>query len=533
MSREPNPIKQSSTLDLDEISPVHVQLTEILNPMMNPNPKNDKNYANQCERQQDAQKISISMLYKLLIFALLALLFSRCALIMVSEESTLDSSTLWHISLVGAPFFVTIYQLFICDRSASLVYYIFKLCICFGLAWNAPSAYSTNIANLPSFMIFLCVSRLNSSLRAILSALFDFSKAGRYLFMATFHILPVFVWGSGLASKGYNSLYILFQAGVGIDQVAWILLETTDIWLLLKRLRFLKKGDVIEETHEKWATYQKIVGMYLAFFVMVLLGTGIVCIYPVRSGEAFPAALFAVPFDTSMIVSGMLSFVLIISMCSNYHFNVYGDFPRAHTLPKANIKPQISKWALFNFKLIIWMHMWLSLTIIAFLGSLSSTSVKIYNDKLATTINAQLPWNTTIDLNSLQVLSSINQLAATNDLEYLGRISTFLKYNDNTYDIGSSRLSDATFSSLSVTISSAGVILLICSCLEYLCKQKPANARFNRKRAFFVCFQVAIGVILIIISTTATQFDSSTLMMVLSSGVVLNLLVNMLCSEHV
>lgn len=459
-----------------------------------------------------------------IIFA--AVLFSRTILLVLAEQNTLSQGSIGRIVLVMIPFFISIQQLVfqhdIMVSHCDLLHFIhssIRIGILFCLGWNAPSAFVSSLANLTTVILTLILARVIHGVVNIVYAAYERERgiALQILIGTAFQILPVIFWILAVSQSLYPNLFLYFKYGVGLDCVGILLHEITDqLFTWRRRSLFLdesdnQKNDIARTKIELKNTWTAKYNGYWTIFTFVLIASALLNLFPIRQNEAYPALFLTTPFSFFQFLFGGISVSFLISLCTllengqSWVFilncgpneDKFQDFARKRNL------------SIIFGRLVMWIHLPLTLCIVISLASLQMTLLNIYPTQSSIyTISSLVPYNMSlpIGLSATQVLmrqSTNNSIAIGSD--YLQLAKTFLQRASNDPTLGSSRIDSGGWSSAAVFLCSSGLILCIISILDiFLLGQssfdllKPVlwNRTFRRDGAGHRISRFFIGVLL-------------------------------------
>jgi hypothetical protein len=125
--------------------------------------------------------------YSLLGDIVSSILFSRVAYVLIAEQNILSFDGLAHLIVIHkliqaiiTPYFITIHQmvyshdvLFAKYDFIHFLYVYFRIGLMFYLSWSVPSAFSSSVANLPSFIFGLIFARLSYCGSNLVTSFFD------------------------------------------------------------------------------------------------------------------------------------------------------------------------------------------------------------------------------------------------------------------------------------------------------------------------------------------------------------------------
>ncbi|KAI8908914.1 hypothetical protein EDD86DRAFT_206407 [Gorgonomyces haynaldii] len=406
-----------------------------------------------------------------------AFLFSRVVYILLAEQESLDWSSVLHTMMVILPFYVTIQQIVfyhdIYIAKSDMIDYIYTVLragVLVGLGYTAPSTYVSSIANLPSFIFFLFLSRGFHACALLMLAFYDAEVGANLMVNGLLSVVSMFIWISGLFQSRYNMLYLLFEIGVLADLLAIFVVEGVNYTFTCQRKRrFMKRSQrlpsrVVFQNHKlikegNW----RIIGL-----TNLLVISGILNIFPSRQGQDFPSSIVSVPFDYVQIIFVLLSCLYLFSM-----YVMYDTLDQIYPIETGEDLDDIAShdsvlewysWTHFYSTLSVWLHCLLWMAIIVSMASLQLVVADLYaNVGPIPKLDVLVPYNMSLPVNAPQQLMNLT-LLRSDPLNYLSKAVNLL---NNPQSFGSARL-NTFWNPASMFLISSGCYLILLSVLEYL-----------------------------------------------------------------
>lgn len=408
--------------------------------------------------------------------------------------------------MISIPLFLTIHQLvYLHDVLFSKydfihsLYVILRIGLILFISWSVPSAFTSSVANFPSFIIGNILARSIFCISNMTVAYFDLDARLQLLTNSFLLLAPIgnfkitsVLWIVAMIQANYARLILICQIGIAADILVAMLLEVFTYYFTVKRReKYLQNNSTILNEDIKFSILFKRnwdieQNSRWGLFTLVLILSTAMNIFPLRNTENFPAFLLTVPFSSIQFIFGALVLLFIMSM---YKLVEYGRFWCKSKPVDDNISSS-SLEIFMNYNLVSFLigrsitllYLLIYSTIAINSSSLVLTVSEIYTQYSGIpNIDLLLPYNMSIPIDSA---SLILQTSTGKENSYAQRAIDFMKSNyDN--NLGSSRIFSGGLNSASIFLASSGLILSFTALLDLLllgeCDLKSLYRCWNRK----------------------------------------------------